>query len=492
MYVVYVLAKNGRPLMPTIRFGHVRRLLKSGKAKAVSTKPFAIQLLYESEMITQPLYGGTDPGRTNIGEAVIDSKGRVLFAANLVSRNQEVPKLMKERAAHRRASRRGERLRRKRRAKKNDTTTTFPEGRKLPGFKDGVLPLKDIINTESKFLNRRRPKGWLTPTARQCVQTHINIIRKICKILPVTDWTLEYNKFAFMELENGKIYGAGFQNGRLKGYDSAESYVSALQDGLCILCGGKIEHYHHIVPRHEGGSNTPENLVGLCCVCHEEVHTGKKLLDSIGLKKKYAGTSILNIAMPYIYKEAQALFGEAHLHICSGIDTHDYREEHAVTKDHFADAYCIAAIGGDISLADDIPTPFVIRQFRSHNRQIIHAQRERTYRLDRKIIAKNRKPRFEQDKKIPALSDWYAAQCKKAGMAEARKQLSVVVATKSVRYRNNLKRILPGAIFLHKGKRYVLSGMHSKGALLRACGQGKKEFPAKQCHIAMRETLVCV
>ena len=56
MYVVYVLNKDGSPLMPTKRFGHVRRMLKSGQAKAVSTKPFVIQLLYDSTEYTQPLY----------------------------------------------------------------------------------------------------------------------------------------------------------------------------------------------------------------------------------------------------------------------------------------------------------------------------------------------------------------------------------------------------------------------------------------------------
>ena len=126
MYVVYVLDKDGSPLMPTKRFGYVRKLLKSGQAKAVSTKPFVIQLLYESTKYTQPLYGGTDPGRTNIGEAVVNQKGEVVYAANVVSRNKEIPKLMAKRKAHRQASRRGERLRRKRRAKKCGTTTDFP------------------------------------------------------------------------------------------------------------------------------------------------------------------------------------------------------------------------------------------------------------------------------------------------------------------------------------------------------------------------------
>jgi len=49
MKVVYVLGKNGEHLAPTTRCGHVRCLLKEGKAKVVSTNPFTIQLLYEEK-----------------------------------------------------------------------------------------------------------------------------------------------------------------------------------------------------------------------------------------------------------------------------------------------------------------------------------------------------------------------------------------------------------------------------------------------------------
>ena len=59
MYVVYVLEQNGKPLMPTKRFGHVRRMLKAGQAKAISTKPFVIQLQYKSTDFVQPLYSPT-------------------------------------------------------------------------------------------------------------------------------------------------------------------------------------------------------------------------------------------------------------------------------------------------------------------------------------------------------------------------------------------------------------------------------------------------
>ena len=37
---VYVLDINNRPLMPTKRFGKVRRILRDGKAKVVRKEPF--------------------------------------------------------------------------------------------------------------------------------------------------------------------------------------------------------------------------------------------------------------------------------------------------------------------------------------------------------------------------------------------------------------------------------------------------------------------
>jgi hypothetical protein len=42
--MVYVLSKEGKPLMPTERHGKVRRMLKEGKARVIKASPFTIQL----------------------------------------------------------------------------------------------------------------------------------------------------------------------------------------------------------------------------------------------------------------------------------------------------------------------------------------------------------------------------------------------------------------------------------------------------------------
>ncbi len=51
----YVLSKEGTPLMPTKRFGKIRRMLREGKAKVVKQTPFTIQLTTAKLMFKQYL-----------------------------------------------------------------------------------------------------------------------------------------------------------------------------------------------------------------------------------------------------------------------------------------------------------------------------------------------------------------------------------------------------------------------------------------------------
>ena len=449
---IYVISASGKPLMPTTRQGHVRRLLNAGKARITCHVPFVIQLKYDSGDGTQPLHGGTDPGRTNIGEAVLNDKSEVVFKAHVTTRNKDIPKLISHRKDHRNASRRGERLARKRLGRRYGTTFDGMIERILPGCGKPVK-VKDIINTETRFNNRKRPAGWLTPSATQLVRTHLNMVKKICSILPVTDWTLEINRFAFMKMDDGTVRGVDFRNGRLKNYDSVKDYIYAMQNGRCACCGRPIEHYHHIVPRSEGGSNVPENIVGLCKDCHERLHKGnesvKAKLDKTGLKKKYGALSVLNQAIPYILDGLTDMFGKDNVYGCYGFQTQEYRMSHDIEKDHPEDAICIAAIGNGISDVTDSPTSHEVQQFRRHDRKIIKAQRERTYKLDGKTVAKNRKPRIEQPKDTPALSVWYEERVRTVGRRQADVELSRLAVKKSTRYYNSPHRMLPGAVFIH-------------------------------------------
>ena len=235
---------------------------------------------------------------------------------------------MDKRRQSRRASRNGERKARQRLARKFGTM--LKAGmlmRNLPQYTaDKFITCHVIRNTQTRFSNRKRPDGWLTPSARHLVQTHLNLVHLIQKYLPVTDIGLEVNRFAFMQLEDPSISGGDFQNGPLKGFDDLHAAVRDLQNGTCLLCKNGIQDFHHIVQRSRRGSNIIGNIAGLCRKCHEKVHKDekaeKRLKDKkTGLDKKYGALSILNQVVPFICKELETEFGKEHVHYCTGRET---------------------------------------------------------------------------------------------------------------------------------------------------------------------------
>lgn len=484
---VYVLDKKGRPLMPTKRYGHVRRLLRSNKAVAVNNKPFTIRLKYEPEThVTQDVVVGVDPGRSNIGISAVREDGTCVMNIKCTTRNKKIPKLMEARKAHRHASRRGERLARKRLAKKLGTTIKGLLERKLPGYHDGVVQVKDIINTEARFNNRKRPKGWLTPTARQLLLTHINLIRKVQKFLPVTKITVELNRFAFMQLDNPEIQKWQYQKGPLYQKGSVKEAVYEQQNGKCLFCGERdIEEYHHIIPRSKNGSDTLENRAGLCKICHELVQNNVqadaklKTLKS-GMNKKYGALSVLNQIIPYLIQELGQMFPHK-VYVTTGYSTCQFREAHQIPKDHDLDAYCIAG-----SILEDQKVFYAehgyeIMQFRRHDRTIIKAQTERTYKLDDKVIARNRRKRMDQ--KEDSLHEWYIKTKQAVGAKQAHELQKRVTVKKSSRRYNDTNRLLPGVEFLYKKNRYIMSGQLSKGRYFKAVGDSETNYPVRDCVI---------
>jgi len=41
---------------------------------------------------------------------------------------------------------------------------------------------------------------------------------------------------------------------------------------LCQVCGGVANDVHHIVFKSRGGSDSDDNLIALCRICHQEAH----------------------------------------------------------------------------------------------------------------------------------------------------------------------------------------------------------------------------
>lgn len=479
MNYVYVQDVSGKPLMPTTRYGKVRRMLRDELAKAVKTKPFTIRLTYQPETnVTQNIVAGIDPGRTNIGLSAIRKDGTCLYLAKAITRNKDIPELMQNRKTHRMASRSGERKARKRLAKKLGTTMKCLLERKLPGYKKGIVQVKDIINTEAKFNNRYRSEGWLTPTARQLLETHLHLFEQLENLLPITDWVIELNKFAFMAMDKPGVKRIDYQHGPLYGFGSVHDAVDAMQNYKCLYCKKPgIEHYHHIIPRSRGGSDTIGNLVGLHEKCHDLIHTdteARELLESEikGLHKKYGALSVLNQIIPFLMKKLGELHPN-HAFATNGWNTKQFREEHHFEKDHDLDAYCIgASILKEPKIIMDCDS-YIIKQFRRHNRAIINAQKERYYVLDGKKVAMNRNARMEQANskkskkpKLPSLAEWFEKMTKQHGQEEAERMRSILTIQKSKRSYNNIKRHLPGTTFVYQGKRYVMRGQQNNGTLV--------------------------
>ena len=486
--IVYVLSINGTPLMPTHRGGHVRLLLNQHQAKVISTCPFTIKLRYKTTEITQPLYLGIDPGRTNIGLCVVNEKAEPIISAQVETRNKEIPKNMAKRKVNRQKHRSCKRRqKRRRRARKNKTSTKLMIQRRLPQCEKPIL-CHDIKNKEAKFCNRKRNAGWLTPTANHLLQTHINAIKKIAKFLPITDIGLESNKFTFMLLDNPKTRGKEFCEGPLYGFGTVENAVFHHQKGKCLFCKHDIQHYHHVIPIHCGGSDTIANRVGLCNYHHGLVHTNhdwheKLMAKATGTKKKYGALGVLNQIFPQLIGQLLNLYPD-HVFITDGKTTANYREDYSIPKDHYLDAYCIVCSQLK-PVKTIIPKQYyTIKQYRRHDRMACKQEMlDRKYYLDGKVVAANRHKAFEQ--KTMSLDEYVA----NGGITS-----NLTVLTHKPTYQRP-NRIMPGSIFLVENERKVLHasrGLHNGKPDYYAFEDGTKATPKQSKNILKNSGLVFV
>lgn len=335
--LVYVLDVNGQPLMPTSRCGKVRKLLKQNKAKVVNRCPFTIQLMYSSTSYTQPITLGVDAGSKHIGLSAT-TKDKELYASDIELRNDVVDLLSSRRE-----------LRRSRRNRK----TRYRKVR----FNNRV---------------RSKHKDWLAPSIENKMQTHLTIIDKVHKILPIANIVVEVAAFD-TQLLKAKDYGLpipegeDYQNGDMKGYNTRE-YVLFRDGHKCRCCKGKskdnILQVHHLESRKVGG-NAPNNLVTLCKTCHEKYHKGLiELPEDINRGNKYNDATFMGIMRWTFYNKLRKIYPNVKL--TYGYITKHTRIENDLPKEHYIDARCIS----NNPLAKPLGYVFYQKKVRCHNRQI--------------------------------------------------------------------------------------------------------------------------
>lgn len=485
MKYVYVISQTGKPLMPTCRYRHVRWLLKQKKARVVRREPFTIQLLYETTEYIQPLVSGIDPGTCTIGITVRRENGKILFAGELCLRSRQVTEKMTERRMHRRSRRNYRRLRRIRRAEKAETRFEVKQYRIL-GTKNH-LECKKIRPKLVRFYHRKRREGWLTPTARHLLESHQKFVEKIRNMMPIAQVFLEYANFDVHKLVNPDVEGKKYQEGRLKDYANSHEYVLQRDEYMCQLCKKTQRelHVHHVIWESQGGADVPENLLTLCKQCHDKVHKKHEVNQQVkelfqSLKKRYVHPTLLNTIMSGFYSWLCQEF--ATINLTYGYETKEKRRKHELAKEHYTDAY-IASLNTLEKARDMLEKCEVYKfeQFRRHNRQLIHARRDRNYYEDRcdrqnkpdahdrrdqqdrngkkgkksKIVAKNRHKRMGQES--DSLVEYVAQQGTKCLTRLRVTKGQKMIRTKAEKYR-------PGDVVLKEGGDIgIVTGSGHKG-----------------------------
>ena len=332
---VYVLSKDGKPLMPTKRFGKVRRLLKEGKAIVVSRCPFQIQLTYDSTTYTQKIVLGIDTGSKHIGLSACSEKDE-LYAAEVKPRKESVKSCLESRRMRRRTRR--SRLR----------------------------------SRAARYNNRKKSKkeGWFSPTVQQKCQMHVNAVRKVIKLLPVSEINVEVCRFDTQKLQNPDIEGTEYQNGEQKGFDNVKAYVRYRDGYKCQICkgnsGDSLLHVHHIVFRSQGGTDNPSNLITLCETCHKGIHDGS-LNAKLKPRKKVdlRDTAFVNSINRKIVEMLKEKIGIP-VNATYGYVTSRNRAKYGIEKSHINDAMVISGMFSATRMRE----PYMMLQIRRHCRQL--------------------------------------------------------------------------------------------------------------------------
>ena len=329
--MVYVLNMDGRPLMPTTRHGKVRWLLKNHQAKVVKKSPFTIQLLYATKEYTQPITLGIDAGSKHIGVSASTNKKEV-YTADIELRN-DITELLA--------------TRREMRKSRRNRKTRY----RAPRFNNRISSKKE---------------GWLAPSIRQKIETHLQVIERIHKILPISKIIIEVASFDTQKLKDDSINGIEYQNGEQTGFWNVREYVLHRDNHECQCCHGKskdrILNVHHIESRKTGG-NAPGNLITLCKTCHDAYHDGK-IKKEFKRQESYRDSAFMGIMRWALYNKLKETYPD--VEATYGYMTKHKRIEKGLEKEHYNDAYCIAS---NLE-AKPLETYIYQRKVRCHNRQI--------------------------------------------------------------------------------------------------------------------------
>ncbi|KLU61458.1 CRISPR-associated endonuclease Cas9 [Peptococcaceae bacterium CEB3] len=310
---VLVLDTNKKPLSPC-HPAIARKLLKQGRAAIFRRFPFMI-ILKEAKSDARPigLRLKIDPGAKTTGFALLlenGNTGTVLWAAELNHRGFAIKKLL----AKRRGLRRGCRNRKTR-------------------------------YRACRFLNRRRPKGWLPPSLQSRVENITTWVNRLCRLAPIGAISMELVRFDTQKLQNPEISGIEYQQGELFGYEIRE-YLLEKWGRKCAYCG-KVDvplEVEHIVPKSRGGTNRVSNLTLACHACNWK--KDNRTAEEFGFpdiqkqaKKPLRDAAGVNVTRWQLYERLKAT--GLPVETGTGGQTKYNRAQRNLPKTHWLDATCV-------------------------------------------------------------------------------------------------------------------------------------------------------
>jgi hypothetical protein len=330
---VYVLNMRGQPLMPT-KAAKAKHLLKMGKAKVVKRLPFTIQLKYATGETKQKIILGIDSAFKTIGYSA-RTRTAELISGEVILRTDIPDKLIEKK-----------RYRRGRRS-------------------------RNTQYREPRFLNRSIPKGWFAPSIEHKINSHLELIKKIKKLLPITELDIEVAAFDTQKMQNPEISGIEYQQGKLQGYEVREYLLEKFQR-KCAYCG-KTEiplEIGHVIPSSRGGSDRASNLTIACHMCNQK--KGNKTAAEFGhpeiealCKKSLKASAFMNTVRWELVRRLKNLYGKTAVNHTYGYITKKLRIDLGLEKSHVNDAFAISK-GTD----QERCRPHAVKQTRRNNRSL--------------------------------------------------------------------------------------------------------------------------
>lgn len=269
--MVIILDKHKKPMGFTTE-EHARRLMGKGRACVYKTFPFTIILKDRDARLLNdiPTFRiKIDPGSIHTGIAIVGNcDNKVYFYMQIDHRASEIKEALDTRSESRRNRRERECWYRR------------PKWGNKPK-KKGKKPHYDSP----------RPDGWLPPSEQSIVDGILTWVKRLKKLIPVTECSFEAVRFDSQLLDNPDIEGIEYQHGTLYGTEIREYLLEKYQH-VCQYCGGEskdtVLEWEHKIPKSRGGSDKVSNATLSCSCCNREKSSRKpeEWLEDIKAKKR--------------------------------------------------------------------------------------------------------------------------------------------------------------------------------------------------------------